>query len=62
MLRPFPWRAKEDVKLETAAHLLPLVHVMDPEVLLAQVKPRIFCSAAQDVPLQVRVVEWFPLA
>lgn len=62
VLRPFPWSAKEHFKLETAAHLLPLVGVMDPEVPLMQVKPGIIYIAAQDIPLQARAVEWFPSA
>jgi hypothetical protein len=59
MLRPLPWSAKEDVKFETVVHLLPLVQVMEPELEapLVQVKPGIICIAAQDVPVQVRVVD-----
>lgn len=57
MLRPLPWIANEDVKLDKDAHSLPLLHVIDPEVPLVQVKPGIFCIATQDVPLQVIDVE-----
>ena len=60
MFRSFPCIEKADVRLETLAQVIPLLHVTDVDASPLQVRPGMVLRPAQEDPVHVIMIEAFP--